>query len=153
MYNKLLVPLDGSELAECTLGHVRAIVTGCNIPEVVLLRVVEPLPGQTVAALAEAGGNLLNELEASQKEEASDYIQKMAAMLQKEGINAKPVLVSGYAAEEILNYSKNNKVDLIIMSTHGRSGIKRWIMGSVANRVLGHSSIPVLTIIPAGCRI
>jgi nucleotide-binding universal stress UspA family protein len=153
MYNKVLVTLDGSELAECTLEHLRQLVAGCNIPEVVLLRVIEPLPGQTVAALAEAGGNLLNELEASQKEEASDYIQKMAAMLQKEGINAKPVLVSGYAAEEILNYAKNNKVDLIIMSTHGRSGIKRWIMGSVTNRVLHHSTIPIMTIIPTGCRV
>jgi nucleotide-binding universal stress UspA family protein len=153
MYNKLLVPLDGSELAECTLEHLRALVTGCKIPEVVLLRVIEPLSGQTVAALAEAGGNLLNELETNQKEEASDYIQKMAAMLQKEGINAKPVLVSGYAAEEILNYAKNNNVDLIVMSTHGRSGIQRWIMGSVTNRVLSHSTVPVLTIIPDGCRI
>ena len=153
MYNKLLVPLDGSELAECTMEHLRALVTGCHIPEVVLLRVIEPLPGQTVAALAEAGGNLLNDLETSQKEEASDYIQKIAGMLQKERINAKPVLVSGYAAEEILNYAKNNNVDLIIMSTHGRSGIRRWIMGSVTNRVLGHSAIPVMTIIPKGCRV
>jgi len=129
------------------------LVTGCNITEVILLRVLEPLHAQTIAALAEAGGTLLNEAVENHKEEASEYIQKTAAMLQKEGINAKPIIVQGYPAEEILNYAKNNNIDLIIMSTHGRSGIKRWVMGSVTNRVLSHSTVPVLTIIPKGCRV
>ncbi len=153
MYNKLLAPLDGSELAECTLEHLRNLVKGCSIPEVVILRVIEPLPATTVAALAEAGGNLLNEMEANQKNEATGYIENTANRLKAEGINAVPAVIPGYAAEEILNYAEKNGVDLIVMSTHGRSGIRRWVMGSVATRVLQHSPIPVLTIIPKGCRI
>ncbi len=153
MYHKLLAPLDGSELAECTLEHLRALATGCSIPEVIILRVIEPLPATTVAALAEAGGNLLNEMEVSQKNEATSYIQSIANKLKNEGINAEPVAIPGYAAEEIVKYAQQNGVDLIIMSTHGRSGIRRWVMGSVTNRVLEHSPIPVMTIIPKGCRI
>ncbi len=143
MYQKLLAPLDGSEVAECSLEHLRALVSGCHIPEVILLRVIEPLPAQTISALAQAGGRLLDKMENDRKEEANLYMQNIAAKLQKEGINTKPAVVQGYPAEEILNYAKNNNVDLIIMSTHGRSGIKRWVMGSVTNRVLEHSPIPV----------
>ncbi len=153
MYQKLLAPLDGSELAECTLQHLRALASGCNIPEVVVFRVVEPLPATTITALAEAGGNLLTEMEESQKNEAAGYVKRIASRLQSEGINATPVVIPGFAAEEILNYAQKNGVDLIIMSTHGRSGIRRWVMGSVTNRVLEHSTVPVMTIIPKGCRV
>ncbi len=153
MYKKLLVPLDGSELAECTLQHLRALVTGCNIPEVILLRAIEPLHPQVVSALVGAGGDLLKEIEDNQKKEAQQYIQKTAAKLRKDGINAIPVSVSGNASEEILNYVKNNNIDLIIMSTHGHSGISRWLMGSITHNVLYHSPVPVLTIIPKGCRV
>jgi nucleotide-binding universal stress UspA family protein len=153
MYKKLLAPLDGSELSECTLEHLRALVSGCQIPEVIILRVIEPIPAQTIAALAEAGGRLLQEMEDNRQAETQQYIQGIAAKLQKEGVNVKPVMVSGYAADEILNYANNNKVDLIIMSTHGRSGISRFVMGSVTNKVLSHSLVPVLTVIPKGCRI
>lgn len=152
MYKKILAPLDGSELAECTLEHLRALVSGCNVPEVVLLRVNEPIAAQTLGAVAGVSSTVVDDMVNGIKKEAQRYTRNLAKKLNKEGINATPVVLDGNPAEEILNYAKNNGVDLIIMSSHGRSGIKRWILGSVTNKVLEHSPIPVMTVVPKGVR-
>ncbi len=152
MYKKILAPLDGSEFSECSLAHVIAVATGCNVPEVILLRVVEPLPASTVSALAEAGGNLIAQVEQDNNTEAEDYILHMVEKLKKEGISAQGVTVAGEADESILDYAGKNQADLIVMSTHGRSGISRFAFGSVADRVVRHSTVPVLTVSPPGCR-
>lgn len=148
MYKKMLAPLDGSELAECTLTHTRAIAKGCQVPEVVLLRVVEPL-----RQVYELGEEWRRNAEAKAQAEAKDYLSKVADSLKKEGIAAEAAVVSGRSADEILDYTKKNQVDLIVMSTHGMSGISRWVLGSVADRVIRHSTVPVLVISPLGCRI
>ena len=155
MYSKVLVPLDGMELAECILGHVREIVTGCQVSEVVLLTVVEPyekgLPNTTWGGVisAEQGAELAIESRAK----ARDYITKVADKLGKECMFVQPVVIQGNVAEGILDYAIENQVDLIMMSTHGRSGPSRWALGSVADRVIRHSPIPVLIVSPKGCRI
>lgn len=151
MYKKILAPLDGSELSECTLEHLKAIATGCQIPEVVLLRVVEPLPHVYGDGGLPSGWH--DEAQKKAEEFARDYLAKVAVSLKKEGISAETALVSGRAADAILDYAREHQVDLIIMSTHGRSGVTRWVMGGVADRVVRHSLVPVLTISPAGCRI
>ncbi len=151
MYKKILAPLDGSELSECTLEHLKAIATGCQIPEVVLLRVVEPLPHVYGDGGLPSGWH--DEAQKKAEEFARDYLAKVAVSLKKEGISAETALVSGRAADAILDYAREHQVDLIIMSTHGRSGVTRWVMGGVADRVVRHSLVPVLTVSPAGCRI
>lgn len=151
MYQKILAPLDGSELSECSLQHVKTIATGCQVPEVVLLRVVEPIPAQDVAAYTEGGIDttiILREAEAG----ARQYISKLADDLNKAGLTVRGVVTIGSPADEIMDYAAENKVDLIIMSTHGRSGVTRWFMGSVADKVIRHSTVPVLVVSPAGCR-
>ncbi|MFC2013844.1 universal stress protein [Chloroflexota bacterium] len=148
MYKKILVPVDGSELTECTLEHVRAIAKGCNVPEVILLRVVEPLRN-----VYEFGEDWYKGAQEKIQAEAKDYLSKVVAALKKDGITADAVVVSDQPAEAILNYAKRNQVDLIIMSTHGRSGVSRWVIGSVADRVVRHSVAPVLAVSPAGCRV
>ncbi|MBM2824726.1 MAG: UspA protein [Dehalococcoidales bacterium] len=153
MYKKILAPLDGSELAECSLQHVRAVAAGCQVPEVVLLRVVEPMSSLAYAAYAETNGEWLAQTEEEEKARARDYIEKMAVRLKKEGIAAQAVVISGKAADEILNYANKNQVELIIMSTHGRSGISRWAFGSVADRIVRHAKIPVLIVSAPACRI
>jgi nucleotide-binding universal stress UspA family protein len=152
VYQKILAPLDGSELAECTLEHLRTLVLGCGIPEVVLLRVIEPLPPRMLGSVAHVTSDILIDMENEGEKEAQRYIRNIAKILKKEGINATPVLLTGHPAEEILNYANTNDVDLIIMSTHGRSGIKRLLMGSVTNKILSNSLVPILTIIPKGYR-
>ncbi len=149
MYKKILAPLDGSELAECTLTHTRAIAKGCQVPQVVLLRVIEPLPQVGELELDE---DWRRNAENKAQTAARDYLSKVADSLKKEGIVAETAVVSGRSANEILDYAKKNQVDLIVMSTHGRSGISRWVLGSVADRVLRHSTAPVLLVSPPGCR-
>ncbi len=153
MYNKILVPLDGSQLSECSLEHMKTIAAGCHVTEIVLLRAVEPLSANEVSALAQIGGNPISELEALDKTEATDYIAGMVQKLIKEGVSARGEVINGKAADTILDYAGKNNVDLIIMSTHGRSGISRWAFGSVADKVVRYSVVPVLLVAAAGCRI
>lgn len=155
MYNKILVPLDGLGLAECILDHVRTIVTGCQVSEVVLLTVVEiygkGLPSTTWGGVisAEQGAELAVESIAK----AKNYLTQVANRLKEEGMSVQPVVIQCKVAEGILDYAVENQVDLIMMSTHGRSGPSRWALGSVADRVIRHSVIPVLIVSPKGCRI
>lgn len=151
MYQKILAPLDGSDFSECSLDHVKAIATGCQVPEVVLLRVVEPIHSSDVAAYVEAGIDttlLMKDVQQS----AETYIARVAESLSKAGLPAKGVVVTGWAADSIMKYAEENGVDLIIMSTHGRSGISRWVMGSITDKVVRSSRIPVLSVSPPGCR-
>ena len=150
MYQKILVPLDGSETAVCTLAHTRTIAQGCQVPEVTLLRVVEPLP--TVYSTYGLAGDLLSGAQEKAQTEAKDYLSKQAEYLRKDGISVETALATGKAADEILDYASKNQTDLIIMCTHGTSGIHRWAMGSVADKVLRHSRVPVLLVPPAGSR-
>ena len=146
MYKKILVPLDGSKMAECTLDHVKTIATGCHVPEVVLLKVIEePLLPYIEAAF-------LHDTKEKFEADAKEYLSGIAAGLKAEGVAADVVTIHGVAAHDILEYAKNNAIDLIIISTHGLSGANRWVFGSVADRVVRHSTVPVLTIAPAGCR-
>lgn len=152
MYKIILVPLDGSQFSECSLDHVKAIASGCNVPEVILLRVVEPLSDSDVF-LTGIRGEAVTQVEASRDVDAKEYISKMVQTLKKEGISARGDTVYGSADEEILDYTEKNSADLIIMTTHGRSGISRFAFGSVADRVVHYSTVPVLLVPPSGCRM
>jgi nucleotide-binding universal stress UspA family protein len=149
MYKKILVPLDGSELSETSLEHAKAIASKFAVPEVIVMRVVEPLSTLAVAELAGAGADWLSRAEQMNESEANDYLAKLEEKLKKEGIPAKSVLIRGRAAEVILDYTTKNKVDLIVMSTHGRSGVTRWVLGSIADKVLTHTSVPILLVSPS----
>ena len=147
MYKKILAPLDGSQFSECSLEHVKAIATGCHVPEVVLLRVVE-LPQQ----LYEVYPDWLRDTHQKAHAGAKDYLATVADNLKKEGIAVQTAVSQGRPEDEILDYAKKNQIDLIIMSTHGKSGVSRWVMGSIADRVVHHSTVPVLIVSPPGCR-
>ena len=144
MYQKILVPLDGSELAECALIHARTAAIGLQVPEVVLL--------QSIESFYRFREILQPEVLAKAEIEADLYLKKVAEGMKKEGINATTVIKLGEPAAEILNYAKHNEVGLIIMSTHGRSGPANWAFGSVAERVVRHSNVPVLIAPPEKCR-
>jgi nucleotide-binding universal stress UspA family protein len=151
MYHKILAPLDGSTFSECSLEHVKAIARGCQVPEVILLRVVEPVNSTDLSAYAEAGIDtlaLMRDVETA----AKGYIDRMTAQLKKDGLSVRGVVQVGRAADVIMALAEQNGVDLIIMSTHGRSGLGRWFMGSVAEKVVRHANVAVLTVAPPGCR-
>ena len=153
MFKKVLVPLDGSQFSQCSLDYVRAIARGCNVPDITLLRVVEPLASTSTAGPAQAGGKSMAKLDSANEAEARDYVLSLAKKLSGEGLPVKGEVVSGRADEAIVDYSRKNKIDLIIMSSHGRSGLSRWVIGSVADRVMQYSVIPVLLIPTPGCRV
>lgn len=145
MYKKILVPLDGSELSERSLEHVKAIAKGCQVPEVVLFGVVEP-----IVQYGELSGFMSADWGVQAEKQTLDwlkgYIAKLSDGLASEGINVKTAVAYGRAAEQILEYTSKNNVDLIVMTTRGRSGVARWALGSVADRVIHYSPAPVLVV-------
>lgn len=152
MYKKILTPLDGSDFGDCGLAHVKAIASGCQVPEVVLLHVMEPMP-QTGVIANELGGDFIKNVEEESRLAIEKNLSKIVDDLGNSGISATAEIVKGKADDEILKYADKNNVDLIVMSTHGSSGIVRWAIGSVADRIVRHSSIPVLIATPKACRI
>jgi nucleotide-binding universal stress UspA family protein len=129
------------------------IAKGCNVSELIVFRVVEPLSANTISALSEARDGVLEKLEYDNKKDAQDYISKLENWLKAQGFPARGVITNGRASDEIMDYSQKNNVDIIVMSTHGRSGISRFYFGSIAEKVSRHSPIPVLLVSPQGCRV
>jgi nucleotide-binding universal stress UspA family protein len=159
MYKKILVPLDGSELAECVLPHVESIAKGCGAKEVVFLRVVEPLrwvvgPSYAMGGMDDTVGISEDDMEritSASKAAAENYLGQLANRTKYNGITIKTEVISGKAAESIAEYATRNGVDLITIATHGRSGVSRWVWGSVADRVLRSACVPVLMVRAPGC--
>jgi nucleotide-binding universal stress UspA family protein len=151
MYNKILAPLDGSELSACSLDQLKQLTSPGGGTEVILLRVIEPLVSNDAEAWARSGYTV-TEVQNKNKANALEYLSLAAGKLTHQGISARVEIMEGRAAESILEYAEKNGVDLILISSHGRSGISRWTFGSVADKVVRHSSIPVMVITPPGCR-
>jgi len=150
MYKKVLIPLDGSELSEHALEHLDGIATEPRMTNIILMRVAETLGSSST------GVSFSYETPAQANEQAKvnarNYLEKVAKDLGEKGLDIKTVVTDGIPADDILNYATKNKVDLIIMSTHGRSGLVRWFSGSVAEKVIRHSTVPVLISPPRGYR-
>jgi nucleotide-binding universal stress UspA family protein len=158
MYKKILVPLDGSELAECVLPHVEAIAKGCEVANVVFVRVVEP--AHLPVATDFAGGGSFSEADAAKsrkaqddhnKAEAKKYLDDIIKRSKYDGAALKAEVIMGKPADSIADYAEKNGVDLIVIATHGRSGVSRWVHGSVADKVLRSASVPVLMVRAPGC--
>jgi len=158
MYKKILVPLDGSELAECVLPHLETLISGCGVEELVFIRVVEPtyLPSGAWTD----GGAVLTEsdtmetrkkIDAMNKNEAGEYLERMVQRFRTTGIKTQSVLLDGKPADELIDYIKESDADLTIIASHGRSGIGRWIYGSVAERLLRSVCMPILMVRAPGC--
>lgn len=150
MYEKVLLPLDGSKQSECMLDHVRMLAQSCSMPKVTLLRVVEPMYPTMASHVGDATAREIHEFELRQ---ADEYLSYLTDSLRPHCGNVETVVVEGNAAYEIVEYAKTHDVDLIAMSTHGKSGIIRWTIGSVTRHIMDHWAGPLLTIPPAGCRL
>ena len=154
MYNKILVPLDGSRLAECVLEHVKAIAGGCVVREVILFRVCEPLSilADYPADMPDKWENHVKDVEEFNHQQCNIYLHEIENKLAKSGVSGvKSISCLGDAATQITDYAVKNDIDLIIISSHGRSGVSRWPSGSVADKVFHSSSVPVLMVKPPNC--
>ncbi len=143
MYKKILVPLDGSPLAEAVLPHVQALAKSEGA-EIVLLRVaVTPDPNFFHRDEGE-GRQITDAIE----KEALDYMKTEVTKLQNEGVKVTAITRDGTIPNTILEVAEETHADVIAMSTHGRVGIQRWLMGSVADNVVHASHIPVMLVHP-----
>lgn len=152
MYRKIMVPLDGSQLAECVLPHIKTIAGGSDSPEIMLVQAVEPIAipyGREMTKVASV--EQLKEFEAHNEAEAKKYLKEIAARLGKSGANVKAHVIYGKAADALTDFAARNGVDLVVIASHGRSGISRWVWGSVADRLLHSVKAPILIIRAPGC--
>jgi nucleotide-binding universal stress UspA family protein len=149
MYEKILVPLDGSKVGEAALTNVENLaikLLPANEVEIILLQVVSDLTfdfltEQDAAQLAHPESELDQLKAISQR-----YLDSIAIRLKSKGLKVTTLIAEGHAAEEIIKVSQSVNADLIAMSSHGRSGLGRWAMGSITDKILHESSIPVLTV-------
>ncbi len=144
---KVLVPLDGSTLSEASIPYVEDLVAGIGA-EVILLRVVEPLLPATIEFAAAVDSSQAYRLMAEEQQLAEKYLGGLKDSLAKKGMNVRAQIVVGKAADSIVEVADKENADLIAMTTRGRSGISRWVYGSVTSKVHGAARQPVLLINP-----
>ncbi len=141
VYKKILVPLDGSELAKRALDEAEKLAN-CFGSEIVLFEVVPFMP---IYGSPELVTPLI--VDEKQKEVAEKYLANLSEELKKKGLKATGVVRTGQqVAVEIIDFAKESGANLIVMCTHGRSGISRWVLGSVALKVLTRAETPILLI-------
>ena len=135
-FERILVPLDGSDCAEMVLPKVERLAAELKAT-IALLRV----------ALAHTfpGGDP-TDAEVKVVREAEEYLKKVEERLKKKGIKVDSHVRYGNDAEEILDHAAQKDIDIVAMTTHGRSGVKRFLIGSVAEKVLRHSPKPVFLV-------
>jgi nucleotide-binding universal stress UspA family protein len=139
MFKRILLPLDSSKLAECVLPHLVAIARICE-PEVQLLRVSEPF-GVTARL------RLIDPVDWQiRKAEAESYLSGVAARLQNAGLRVSTQLYDGRPAEQIIEVAHSWNADLILMSSHGQSGLSPWNVSSVVQQVIlrAHRSLMII---------
>lgn len=147
MYRRLLVTLDGSEMSEEALPYAEDLAEKMS-SQVDLLRVApRPQP------LIEEGGRVVVTIDQEMERMTTDfnqYLTRIAFRFRAKGLTVRSDIRFGDPAEEIVDYAKENNISMIVMCTHGRSGISRWVYGSVAERVLRAAPTPVLLVRASG---
>ncbi|OGO44629.1 MAG: hypothetical protein A2137_06010 [Chloroflexi bacterium RBG_16_58_8] len=147
MYTKILVPLDGSEFDEHVLPYVKWFVKVSEVDEIIFLRVVEPL---------HITRGLENEIIPEERQHieqdavrlAEDYLVKLAGQFRRGQLKIKTAAVIGKPARAIAEYVGHSRADLIIMATHGFSGLHRLVSGSVAAELLHNATVPLFLVTP-----
>ena len=142
MFNRVLIPTDGSDAAKPAVEMALDLAETHDALLHVLLIVDQP---PTISGTAEGFSgldNLLNTLE-EKGNQATDAIVEQA---RDRDIEAEAAVRRGNPHDDILSYANENEIDIIVMGTHGRTGVKRALLGSVTENVVRHSEIPVLTV-------
>jgi nucleotide-binding universal stress UspA family protein len=147
MYRKILVPLDGSALAETILPYVEDMAR-CDGSSVIFIQVLEPVASTILMASPEMS-MYIDDAEQQQEKEAHTYLEgRCNAFRQKVGVDARTLITRGSVVPTIVEAANSEDVDLIAMASHGRTGLSRAIFGSVATAVLHNTHRPMLLIHP-----
>ncbi|MCK4331456.1 MAG: universal stress protein [Dehalococcoidia bacterium] len=149
-FEKILLPLDGSPFSETSIPHVEQLMRGTQA-EIILLRVSEPpiVPSDRSPAIKPSWEQYRDMLMAEVQQQALKYLEKVKAGFEGRGMKVKSEVLLGKAIESILQVARKENADLIAITTHGRTGVSRWVYGSVVNRVVEESLQPVLLIRPS----
>ena len=149
MFSKVLVPLDGSKVGEAAIPVIEQLIDklakGTKV-EVILIGVITLLRHWVVVGEASAPVSYTEEELRLIKQNVEKYLIKTGESLKKRGVAIQTMVSTGNAADEIIRAADDTKADLLAMSTHGRSGLRRLAFGSVTDKVLHHSKIPVLMV-------
>jgi len=176
MYKKVVVPLDGSKLAEVALGHLELIAKGCGITEILLVSVTEKVKGRLPQSQAfdmpsykpgdasrpaidfvQTGLIFSTHVTGTQEipltlgkmaKTAFNYLYRTAQKLAKKGLESEINVLLGNPAEEIVRFVEEQGADLIIMASRGKSGFSRWEMSNIAEKVIRATSATVMLVKP-----
>jgi nucleotide-binding universal stress UspA family protein len=144
IYKNILVPLDGSKLAETALGDALNLAE-LSRARVILLQALEPV--EQPIGLVTSYPIYLDQREwEAQKEAVQGYLDSVRQRLTTTKVEIETIVEVGDDAAAILDYAHKQPIDLIVMATHGRSGLSRWVYGSVADKVLRGAEVPVLLV-------
>ncbi len=136
MFAKILIPLDGSTLAEQALTHA-PLLGDAEKGQLLAAMVLPPLLIEPSPRAADS----ISQARHEQFKEAEDYLASLSTPLQ-----LIPRVLVGSAAESLLDLAEREEVDLILMTSHGRSGLERWLFGSTAERILRYAPCPVMVV-------
>ena len=139
MFDHILVPMDGSPLAECVLPHTMAVARASEA-QVTLLRVLERTQATDPARSIDPLDWHIR------KAEARAYLDGVSARLQEAGLRTENTLLEGQAAERIIEFVRGHDVRLIILSSHGRSGLSDWNVSSIVQKIILRAYVPVMIV-------
>jgi nucleotide-binding universal stress UspA family protein len=156
LYSRILVPLDGSELGERGLRQAeelaRALGATMHLLQVISRHLeFETIHGggmQVTPQLFEYSREQAERVINAQIARGQEYLKRLAAQIKESGVGVETALREGAASEKILEYAAEQDVDLIVMSTHGYGGLRRLLLGSVTDKVVRSSEVPVLVVPP-----
>lgn len=148
-FTHIMLPLDGSRAAEAAIPYAEAIIERFKVKKVSLLRVVSPLANRYAGPPESYVVDYTNKVMQALEEDATNYLKQTARLFEEKGITVSTAMVIGSPTAEILKNIEYRGIDLVIMSTHGRTGLGRWILGSIADKILHSAEIPLLLIRPS----
>jgi nucleotide-binding universal stress UspA family protein len=151
MYKKVMVPLDGSKLAECVFPNVESLVKGGQVGEVVFVRVAEPYSFSLTSGEELPKAEDIARFDAEARAAAEKYVQTVADRMKSTGVTVRGEALIGRPYVKLAEYANTGGFDLVIIATHGRSGVSRWVWGSVADRLLRAVCVPILMVRAPGC--
>lgn len=140
MIKKILLPLDGSKFSEESLPYAIELAQKFEA-EILLVWALHP-----IVIMSDYGAASYQAIAAMEEAEAKNYLAQQKKELQEKGLAIETRIIEGPVADAIIDLSGQEDIDLIVMSTHGRSGLSRWVYGSVATKVLQHAQCPVFLV-------
>ncbi len=144
MFKKILLCLDGSSLAEQMVPYAKDIAHRYS-SSLVLLQVVN-VPSALAAASAQGAESVVEDEMRRLAFTSQTYLEQLAGELRESGIPVEAITIQGSPGSTIVEYATTNEIDLIAIATHGRKNIGRLVFGSVADHVIRHTDIPVLSV-------